>query len=255
MARYSRAELMAVAAAHELRDGQVVVVGLGLPQVAAVLAKMTHAPRLTIVLEIGVVDPRPIHPSVGIADPRLWYGATCFTSGFIGTLASILHRGLVDVGFLGGLEVDQYGNVNTTAVPLPEGGIRHFTGSGGANDIASLARATLIVMRHEKRKFPARVSYLTSPGFLRGGREREAAGLRGGGPSRVITDLGTLGFDPVSRRMRVAALHPGVTWEEVQANTGFSLGEPEPVPRTPEPTEEELRLLRDVIDPVRAYIR
>lgn len=255
MAGYSRAELMAVAAAHELKDGQVVVVGLGLPQVAAVLAQMTHAPRLTIVLEIGVVNPRPIHPSVGIADPRIWYRATCFTSGFIGTLGFILQRGLVDVGFLGGLEVDQYGNVNTTAISLPVGGTRHFTGSGGANDIASLARSTLIVMRHEKRKFPTRVSYLTSPGFLTGGRARAEAGLKGGGPTKVISDLGVLGFDPASRRMGLLALHPGVTWQEVQENTGFSLGEPRPVPRTAEPSADELRLLREVIDPTRVYIR
>ncbi|MDI6825553.1 MAG: CoA-transferase, partial [Bacillota bacterium] len=162
---------------------------------------------------------------------------------------------LVDVGFLGGLEVDQYGNVNTTAVTLPGGGIRHFTGSGGANDIASLARSTVIVMRHEKRKFPARVSYLTSPGFLTGGTAREEAGLKGGGPVRVITDLGVLGFDPSSRRMELLALHPGVTWQEVQENTGFSLGEPRPLPTTAEPSPDELRLLREAIDPMRVYIR
>jgi|LSQX01.2.fsa_nt_gb acyl CoA:acetate/3-ketoacid CoA transferase beta subunit len=250
---YTTRELMAVAGARELQDNQNVVVGLGLPQVATELARRTHAPHINIILEIGVVNPAPIEPTVGIADPRFWYKSEYFTT-FVGAMGQFLHRGLVDVGFLGGLEVDMYGNLNSTLVELPGGGIRHFTGSGGGNDIASLAKKTLVIMPHQKRKFPPKVSYLTSPGYLQGGSSRREAGLKGGGPEKVITDKAVLGFDKKSGRMKLLSVHPGVTIEEVIAHTGFELLIEE-VTTTAPPTENEIRLLREVIDPLRMYIK
>src|SRR6266404_9634650 len=178
MAEILASEIMAVAGARELRDGEVVVVGLGLPQVACVLAKRTHAPGLTSLLEIGVVNMDPKDTPVGLADSRIFYRATCW-SGFLDVMGMNLHRGVVDVGFLGALEIDRYGNINTTL--SREGGrLRYFNGSAGGNDVASLAKRVIVIMRHEKRKLPVAVSHLTSPGFV-GGKAREELRLRGGG--------------------------------------------------------------------------
>jgi len=243
---FTRRELMAAAAAMELADGEVVVAGIGLPQVSTVLAVMTHAPRITQVMEIGVVDAKPIHPSVGIADPRSWLEATYYGS-FVDVLGMILHRGFVDVGFLSGLEVDQYGNLNTTMIRTAKGD-RHINGSGGGNDIASLAKRTIVIMPHEKRKISERVAFLTTPGFMEGGNTRKEAGLRGGGPSRVITDKAVMGFDEASKKMKVISIHPGVTREELVQNTGFPLIVPENVKTTAAPTREQLRWIREVID-------
>lgn len=250
---YTPFELMAVAGARELRDGEIAAVGIGLPVVASFLAKRTHAPRLTILFELGVVDPEPIHTGVGLADPRVWYRAKVMSS-FVDMLGMVLHRGLVDVGFLGGLETDAYGNLNTTLLGDPHGKFTHFVGSGGANDIASSAKRTVIIIRHEARKFRELVSFITSPGYLRGGNEREAAGLRGG-PVRVITDRAIFGFDPQTRRMRLESIHPHTTLEDVLANMGFRPVVPDHVPVTEPPTAEQIRLIREEIDPEGIYVR
>ena len=191
---YTPSELMAVAGAREIKDREVVAVGLGLPVVASFLAKMTHAPEMTILFELGVIDPEPRDNGVGLADPRVWYRARVLSS-FIDILGAILHNGRVDVGFLGGLETDMYGNLNTTLVGDPKGKFRHMVGSGGANDIASSARRTIIIMRHEERKLRQAISFVTSPGFVAGGDSRQQAGLTGG-PSRVITDKAIFDFQP-----------------------------------------------------------
>ncbi len=248
---YTPFELMAVAGARELKDGEVVAVGLGLPVVASFLAKCTHAPNITIMFELGVVDPEPIHQGVGLADPRVWYRAKILSS-FVDMLGTVLHRGRVDVGFLGGLETDAYGNLNTTLIGDPKGKFRHFVGSGGANDIASCAQRTIIIIRHEARKLNEAVSFVTSPGYLRGGSEREAAGLRGG-PSRVITDKAILGFDPENKRMRLISIHPGTTLEDVLANLSFQPIVPDDLPTTEPPTAEQVRLIRHEIDPEGMY--
>ncbi len=249
----SAPEIMAAAAARELRDGEVVVVGLGLPQVATVLARRTHAPNLTLLLEIGVVNMEPIDTPVGLADSRIFYRATCW-SGFLDTLGMNLHRGVVDVGFLGALEVDRFGNINTTLIKDGRGRVQYFNGSAGGNDVASLAKRVIIVLRHGKRKLPAAVAHLTSPGFV-GGKSRQELGLRGGGPHRIITDMAVLGFDAATRQAALLSLHPGVRLQQVLDNTGFPLKVPDPVPVTAGPTAEELRLLRAEIDPARVYLR
>jgi len=253
-------EIMAVAGARELRDGEVAVVGLGLPQVACVLARRTHAPGLTALLEIGVVNPDPVDTPVGLADSRIFYRATCW-SGFLDILGMNLHRGLVDVGFLGSLEVDRFGNLNTTLLKEPSGPagtasskVRYFNGSAGGNDVASLAKRVIVILRHEKRKLPAAVSHITSPGF-RDGKSRRELGLRGGGPHRVITDMAVLGFHEQTHAATLLSVHPGIEPAQVQANTGFPLEMPASVPVTPLPTPEELRLLREEIDPKRVYLR
>lgn len=249
---FTPSELMAVAGARELQDRQVVAVGLGLPVVASFLAKKTHAPNMTILFELGVIDPEPIHPGVGLADPRVWYRAKSLSS-FVDILGTILHNDRVDVGFLGGLEVDQYGNLNTTLVGDPRGKFRHMIGSGGANDIASCAKKTIIIIRHEPRKLKQAISFITSPGYLVGGTSREKAGLAGG-PSRVITDKAILGFHPETKQMTLISIHPGNTLEDVLATMGFAPLVPFQVPTTEPPEKEQLRLIREVIDPVKMYM-
>jgi len=249
---YTLSELMVSAAARLLRDGETVLVGIGLPQLACLLARATHAPNLKMVLELGVTEPEPVDPAIGIADPRLWYRGTCHTT-FVDTLGKLLQRGRIQVGFLGGLQVDRHGNINSTQLGPPGRPSRHLNGSGGACDVAALAGRVLIIMPHERRRFPERVDYITSPGFLEGGRSREAAGLAGG-PEKVITDLAVLGFDPQTRRMRAESLHPGVTPQQVQDATGFDLSLTGSEPQTPPPTVEELEILRTRLDPGRLYL-
>ena len=245
-------EIMAAAGARELQDGEVVVVGLGLPQVAAVLAKRTHAPGLTSLLEIGVVNMNPVDTPVGLADSRIFYGGTCWSS-FLDILGMNLHRGIVDVGFLGALEVDRHGNINTTLLKDDAGKVRYFNGSAGGNDVASLAKRVIIIMRHEKRKLPLAVAHLTSPGFA-GGKSRRELSLRGGGPHRVITDKGIIGFDPQTHAASLLSLHPGVRVEEVMENTGFPLQIPKAIQTTTLPSSEQMRLLREEIDPQGVYL-
>jgi glutaconate CoA-transferase subunit B len=249
---YTSSELMAVAGARELQDRQVVAVGLGLPVVASFLAKQTHAPNMTMLFELGVINPQPIHCGVGLADPRVWYRAEVLSS-FVDILGTILHKGRVDVGFLGGLEADQYGNLNTTLLGDPKGKFRHFVGSGGANDMASCAQRTIIIMRHEERKLKKAVSFISSPGYVAGGDSREKAGLRGG-PSRVITDKALFGFHPETKQMMLLSIHPGNTLDDVLGTMGFAPVVPDHVPFTEPPTKDQVHLIREVIDPQRMYM-
>lgn len=249
----TKEEIMIVTGARALKDGDMVVVGVGLPQVAAILARRTHAPNLNIVLEIGIINPSPVDTPVGIADPRIWLGSE-FMGSTLDVLGSILQRGSIDVGFLGGAQIDQYGNLNTTVLYNESGRVRRLVGSGGANDLASLAKESIIIMRHEKRKFVPQVQYITSPGYITGRGERAKAGLIGKGPRMVITDLCVFTFDSSTRRMKLDSAHPGVTAKEVQANTGFDIDFPEHLKTTPIPRSDELRLLREDIDPKHIYI-
>jgi glutaconate CoA-transferase subunit B len=249
---YNPSELMAAAGAREIKDREVVAVGLGLPVVASFLAKQTHAPNMTMLFELGVIDPEPVHAGVGLADPRVWHRAKVLSS-FVDILGSILHKGRVDVGFLGGLETDQYGNLNTTLVGDPRGKFRHMVGSGGANDIASSAKRTIIIMRHDARKLKKTISFVTSPGYVTGGDSRAKAGMSGG-PSRVITDKAIFGFHPETKQMMVISIHPGNTIEDVVGTMGFAPVVPKKVPFTEPPEKEQLRIIREVIDPRKMYM-
>lgn len=251
---FTTSELMVVAGARELRDGELAFVGLGIPQVAAALAQRTHAPGLVVLNEIGLADPRPIEFGVGNADPRHWYGASVM-GAFTGVMGKLLGRGLVDVGFLGALEVDAYGNANATEVRRDDGRLRRFGGGGGANDIASLARSTILIIRHERRKLVEHLTHLTNPGHLDGPGARRRAGLAGGGPRRVLTDKCVLSVDPESSRLVVSSIHPGVGRAELREATGFPVEIPDAVLETEPPTHEELRLIREVIDPERRYTK
>ena len=242
---YTPAESMVTAAAREIRDGEVVFVGMRLPLLGFLLARSTHAPRAMGVYELGIVRNTPApEPILTMGDlPNLsraqWLADTL-------DVMSLLQRGDVDVGFIGGAQVDRFGNLNTSYI----GGIAPGTietrlpGSGGACDLASLAGRHIIIMTHEKRRFVPRVDYITSPGYGDGAGWRRRVGLTGGGPAAVITTLGVLRFDPDTGEMVLASVHPGVTVEQVLASTGWPLRVAAQVTQTPEPTAEALAILR-----------
>ena len=247
---YSLKELMAVVAARQLLDGKAVAVGTGLPLVAAMFAQLTHAPNLVIFFEAGGIAPQlPILP-ISVGDSRTIHKALCTTT--LIDIMDSMRRGFIDYAFLGGAQIDGYGNLNSTMIgdDYEKPKVR-FPGSGGANDFGSLAWETLIIMdRHSPRRFVEKVDFITTPGFLYGPGAREEEGLsEDTGPSRVITDLCLMDFEPESKRMRLIATHPGITVDEVIKATGFELIIADDVETTKPPTEEDLRLLHEVIDP------
>jgi len=249
---YSTLELMAVCGARAIKNGEVVFIGTGLPMIAAMLAKRTHAPQAKIVYEAGFIDSNAIDIALSIADSRLGYRASG-AIGLIETLGLMLQGGRVDVGFVGAAQIDEYGNVNTTYIGSFEKPTVRLPGSGGGNDIISSAKRIVVIMTHEKRKMVKKLDYMTSPGFLNGPGAREKAGLLGGGPSLVVTNLCQMDFDPETKRIRLATVHPGVSVQQVLEGSGFDLIVPQNVPTTEPPTYEELKLLRE-IDPHGIYI-
>jgi glutaconate CoA-transferase subunit B len=248
---YTASELLAVMSGRLLKDGQVVFAGVGIPLLAATLAQRLHAPGLTILFEGGTigafVEPGKLPPSTN--EQRCTRRANMVLGST--DVLLLLQRGYVDIGFMGGAQIDQYGNLNSSFIGDPDRPITRLPGTGGGNDIASLTRM-IVAMRHEKRRFVEHVDFVTSPGFLRGGTSREDSGLLAGGMYRVVTDLAIIGFDEDSKRMQIVALHPGVTIEQVQANTGFELEVAAEVATTEPPTQQELAVLRH-LDPERLY--
>ncbi|MCP2334902.1 CoA-transferase subunit beta [Actinomadura rupiterrae] len=237
-------EILAVEGARQIPDGDVVIVGTGLPLLAATLAQRTHAPNAKLVIESGVVFPKVVPTPVSVVDPRLMHGASRHGSLFE-ALGGLVQRGLVQTGFLGGAQIDRYANINSTWVAG-----KRLPGSGGANDIASHCRKVVILTDHERRRFPERCDHVTSPGFLSGPGEREKAGL----PPldvKVITDLCVM--EAADSALTVTALMPSATLDAVRAETGFEVDSvPSPASVQP-PSPEELRLLREVLDPNCVY--
>jgi glutaconate CoA-transferase subunit B len=250
---YSTAELMVTRAAKEIGDGEIVFVGTGLPMIASMLAKYTHAPDSVIIFEAGTVDSALLHLPASVGDSRCVYGAsTC--RGLFDIFATVLQRGFVDVGFLGGAQVDRYGNLNSTVI----GDYHHprvrLPGSGGAGDIACLSKRTVVIMLHERRRFPEQVDYLTSPGWVDGPGGRERAGLVRGGPASVITNLGVMRFDEQTKEMFLASHHPSISVQHILDNTEFEL-DASSATETEPPTVEEIDLLRHTIDPEGLFLR
>lgn len=250
---YNASELMIINAARLLRDGDVVFVGVGQPNLACNLARRTHAPNLLMIYEAGVIGARPARLPLSIGDPTLVSGASLVCSMY-DVFTLYLQRGNVDVGFLGGAQIDRYGNINATVIgPYDHPKVR-LPGSGGSQEIAAWANRCYIMTPHQKRRFPEKVDFVTSAGFLNGRGERQASGLRGGGPQAVVTNLGILEPDD-SGEMILTALHPGCTLEQAQENTGWPLKAAPQLRLTEPPTAEELRILRDELDPDRIYLK
>lgn len=250
---YTSAELMTINAARLLRDGDVVVVGVGLPNLACNLARRTHAPNLYLIYEAGVIGARPNRLPLSIGDPTLVSGAAAVCSMYdIFTL--YLQRGNVDVGFLGGAQIDRFGNINATVIGDYASPKVRLPGSGGSMEIAAWANRCYIITPHQKRRFPERVDFHTSAGFLNGQGERAAAGLHGKGPQAVVTDLGILEPDE-NGEMVLTALHPGITVEKAVESTGWPLRTAAQLKTTQPPTEDELRILREDLDPGKIYLK
>lgn len=234
---FTTREIMIAAAAREIHDGEVVFVGMRLPLIAFAVAKEVHAPTAVGIFENGLIRDRgPLGPIVTMGDPPNVASAIA-CNGLLDVMA-LLQRGRIDLGFIGGAEIDRFGNLNTTSAPP----IR-LPGSGGAADIASFAHRTVIIMTHEHRRFRGKVSYVTSAGHGTGSGWRRSVGLSGGGPSTVVTSLGVFGFEETGE-MILVSLHPGITKKEVQANTGWSLRSVATVGVTLAPTTAELTLIR-----------
>jgi glutaconate CoA-transferase subunit B len=247
----SSMELMICCAARQLEDGKTVAVGTGVPCAAAMLAQRSHAPNLVILFEAGGVAPLLPTMPISVGDSRTFYRAVMATS--MADIMETCQRGMIDYTFLGGAQIDAYGNLNSTMIGQNHAKPKvRFPGSGGANDLASLCWRILVVTQHDKRRFVEKLDFLTTPGYLTGAGAREAAGLPPGtGPYRVITDLTVMGYHEQTRRMEVVSLQPGVTLEQVRANTGFELSVRDPLLQTEPPTEDELRILREEVDPHR----
>jgi len=243
---------MIVNAARLLQDGDLVFVGVGVPNLACNLARRTHAPNLTMVYEAGVIGAQPARLPLSIGDPTLVSGASAVCSMYE-IFSLYLQRGNVDVGFLGGAQIDRFCNINATVI----GDYHHpkvrLPGSGGSMEIAAWANRCYIMTPHDKRRFPEKVDFCTSAGFLSGRAEREKSGVRGKGPQAVVTDLAILMPDE-NGELQVTALHPGVGLEEVQNNTGWEIKVAATIARTAEPTAEELRILHEELDPTGIYL-
>ena len=244
---YNPTELLAYIAAGLLEDNKSVFVGTGLPMIAAMLAQRTHAPNLLIIFEAGGIGPQvPVLP-ISVGDSRTFYRACAASS--MHDVMSAGQAGYVDYGFLGAAQMDPYGNLNTTVIGPHDAPKVRLPGSGGANDIGSFCWRTIIVMRQDQRRFVEHLDFLTTPGYLDGPGARERAGLpANSGPYRVITQLGLYDFDEGSKRMRLLATHPGVTVDDIQANSAFELITPDKVATTEPPPPEVRRILRE-IDP------
>ena len=251
---YTLTELMAVAAAREIADNEVVFAGTGLPMLGVMLAQRTHAPRCIIIFEAGTVDSRLAHLPMSVGDPRVMRGAAT-AAGLMEVFTYAHQAGRVHVGFLSGAQVDRFGNINSTSIgPNPRRPSVRFSGSGGACDIACLARRTIIIAKHEKRRFPERVDYITSPGWLEGGDSRDRSGLPWGGPTAVVTTMGIIRFRPETKEAYLSSFHPGLKARAVAEDTGFVLDIREAEETIP-PSDEELRILREDVDPEKIFLR
>jgi glutaconate CoA-transferase subunit B len=237
---WTRQELMVITAARVLKDHDVVLVGIGLQNLACNLARRLHAPNLQLVYESGVFGAAPDRLPLSIGDPCLVSGAAAVCS-LSELFLFYLQRGLIDVGFLGAGQIDRFGNLNTTVVGPYDAPRVRLPGSGGACDIALLARRVFVITPQSPRVFVDRVDFVTSPGFA--GPHRPE-GARGAGPELIVTDLGTYGFDPETGEMRIRTLHQGVTHHEVSAATGWPIPAPATIVTTPEPDAAELKILR-----------
>jgi glutaconate CoA-transferase, subunit B len=251
---YTPSELMAVVAARELRDGEVVFVGIGLPNLACNLARATHAPNLVLIYESGAVGAVPERLPVSIGDPSLVTGSL-MVCGMVDVFQSLLQNGRIQVGFLGGAQIDRYGNINTTVIgPYRHPAVR-LPGSGGAAEIAIHARRTVLISRLSRRAFPETVDFITSPGHRAHGHTRQELGMPGAGPVKVVTDKAILEADAETGELVLAALYPGVEADEVRAGVGWPLRGRPALGHVAAPTDQELHLLRNVLDPHRLFLK
>ncbi len=252
MVEYSKTEFLIACASRHVKDGENVFGGTGMPLLAALLAKETHAPKMNLISEAGFIDARPRNVPLSVADTRYYYGCSA-SIGLIETLGFILQRGRIDVGFLGAAQIDEYGNLNTSYIGPHDNPKVRLPGSGGGNDIASSAKRLIIMMTHNKRKFVKKLDYMTSPGYLEGPGSREKLSLVGGGPEVVITDMCQFDFHPETKKIRLMTVHPGYKIDDVLDNVMFDLIVPDNVPTTKEPSQDQIDIMH-ILDPNGIYL-
>lgn len=254
MARYNETEFLICLAASLMEDGTTAFIGTGIPMLAAALAKKTHAPNLVAIFEFGGTGASLERLPLAVGESRTFHKAVA-ASG-ICDIMETAQRGFIEYGFLGAAQIDMYGNLNTTVIGSYWPPKVRLPGSGGANDVGSHCWKNIIIARqHDTRRFVPKIDFLTTPGYLTGPGAREKAGLPPNtGPYRVVTSLALLDFEPESKRMRLIGLNPNVTVEQVKQNTGFELLVADNLVTNPEPTDEQLRILREEVDPDHYYI-
>ena len=250
--KYSPSELLVCLSSRVMEDGTTAFIGTGIPMLAASLAQSMHAPNLIAVFEFGgtgaILEKLPL----AVGDMRT-YNKSLHASG-ITDIMETSQRGFIEYGFLGGAQIDAYGNLNSTVIGDVLKPKVRLPGSGGGNDVGSCCWRTIAIMRHDKRRFIEKIDFITTPGFLTGPGAREEAGLpRNTGPYRVVTNLGVLGFDDETKRMKLLNVNPGVTADDVIENTGFELLLADEIGKNPAPTDEELKILREKVDPDGLY--
>jgi glutaconate CoA-transferase subunit B len=254
MANYNTMEIMICVASRELEDGATVGVGTGAPCAAAMLAQKAHSPNLVIMFEAGGVSPLLPEMPISVGDSRTFYKAVMASS--MCDIMDTCSRGLVDYTFLGGAQIDMYGNLNSTIIgeDYRKPKVR-FPGSGGANDFASFCWRTMVMTLQDERRFVQKVDFVTTPGWLTGEDSRAKSGLPAGtGPYKIITNIGIMDFEPHGKRMRVISINPGYSFKDVQDKCGFELLKAPNIAQTKPPTEEELCILREEVDPYRYVI-
>jgi glutaconate CoA-transferase subunit B len=250
---YNPRELLICVAARLMEDNSTAFIGTGIPMLAASLAQRLYAPNLVAVFEFGGTGAILEELPLAVGEERTFHRAIS-ASGICETMETA-QRGFIEYGFLGGAQIDPYGNLNSTVIGNHDRPKARLPGSGGANDVGSHCWRTIAIMQHDSRRFVPKVDFITTPGYLTGPGAREAAGLPPGtGPYRVVSSLALMGFDDATKRMRLLAVHPGLTVEHVLQNTGFELLMEDEIEQTPPPTAEELRVLREEIDPTHLYI-
>ena len=254
VAKYKPNELLISIASRLMEDNATCFIGTGIPMLAASLAQKMHAPNLISIFEFGGIGAQLEKLPLAVGDMRT------FNKGLVAAgICDIMEAGqcgFVDYGFLGGAQIDMYGNLNSTIIGNDHDHPKvRLPGSGGGNDVGSTCWKTIIIMQHGKRRFMPKIDFITTPGYLSGPGAREDAGLPPNtGPYRVVTDLCTLGFDKKSKRMKLIALNPGITINDVVENTGFELIIPDKIEQTDEPSLEELQILRKEVDQDKYYI-
>ncbi len=248
---YIKPELMACCGAREISNGNVVLVGTGFPTMSANIAKYTNAPNATLMQESGVYDARPTRPALSVGDPCLNPGAAMI-GGLVDVMAMFLQAGWVDVGFLSGSQVDKFGNINTTVIGDYDKPTSRLPGSGGANPIGSLAKKILIIALHDTRRLAERIDFITTPGYIDGPGAREKAGLPPDtGPEVIITNKAVMRFNSDTKEAYLATYHPDSSVDEIAALTPWDLKVADDVHETEPPRAEELRVMREVLDPFR----
>ena len=250
---YNPSELLICSASRLMQDNTTAIIGTGIPMLAAALAQKMHAPNLVAVFEFGGTGAILEQLPMAVGEENTFHRALA-ASGICDVIETA-QRGFIEYGFLGGAQIDKFGNLNTTVI----GDYYHPTvrlpGSGGGNDVGSHCWKTIAIMRQDRRKFVDKLDFMTTPGYITGPGAREAAGLPPGtGPYRVVSNLAILNYHPDTKRMMLFATQPGITVDEVVQNTGFELVISDQLNENPPPTEEELKILRNEVDKDRLYI-